>query len=180
MDILALAPADLVWSAAFHTYGTWAFLIVVGVLLVETPLVKWGLRTPWDDTVGAVFLGHLASLPVALLVGWWFTERLRDFRIGTLDGWGDVGALLPRFVGALFGASGEVLSWPIASTLTLGAAAGFSVLTFLVTARAILHVPWTPRSVGALLGVALLGAIAVGGSILLRAHGGEEASTEGA
>lgn len=162
----SLPLADLVWSAAFHQFGTWAFVVVAGVLLLEAPLLKWRLRTPWDDTVGAVFLGHLTALVAALVVGIGFTNAVQGFDSGALRSWGDVAALLGRIFATIWAASLEVLSWPSTGKLALFSALGFSSLVFLASARAILHVPWTTRNVVSILGVSLLTALGIGVGIV--------------
>lgn len=163
-----LSPADLVWSAAFHSFGTIAFAIVALIVVVEAPLLRLLLRTPWDDTMGAVFLGHLSSLLTAIVLGVGFTDAMRSFRPGTLDGWNQIAELPASFVGVVFTASREVLAWPTGGTFALAAAIGFSCLTFVLGARSILQVPWTWRNACALLGVSMLTAITVGAAIWLR------------
>lgn len=165
--MLAVLPvADLMWSAAFHGFGTTGFAVVAAVLLVETPLLRWLLRTPWDDTAGAVFLGHVAALLAAIVVGIGFTDAVRGFEPGTMRGWSGLAALPGTVLGVLWTGSLEVLSWPSSGKMALFAALGFTCLTFLVSARAVLQVPWSVRSTSAILGVSLFTALGIGVSIL--------------
>lgn len=166
----ALPLADLMWSAAFHNFGTLGFVIVVAVLLVEVLILRWWLRTPWDDTTGAVFLGHVVALAMAVVVGIGFTEAVQNFDAGALRSWDDLAGLLGRLLGVGWAGTLEVLSWPSSGTIALFAALGFTSLVFLMCARAILGVPWSVRSTSAILGVSLFTALGICGSILWTAR----------
>ena len=165
---VALSQADLVWSAAFHVYGLVGFVIVVLVMLIEAPLLRLALRSPWDDTIGAVFAGHLVALFAAILLGLGFTEALREFVFGPLNTWSGWTGLTSRLAGTFLAGAIEVVSWPTRGKVASFSALGFSCLTFLVTVSAILRTPWSWRTTGAILGVSLLTSLGIGASILLR------------
>lgn len=166
----ALPLADLMWSAAFHSFGTLGFVVVVAVLLVETLVLRWWLRTPWDDTAGAVFLGHVVALAMAVVVGLGFTEAVRTFDPGALRSWGDVAGLPGRILGVGWAGSLEVLAWPASGTVALFAGLGFTCLVFLMSARAVLGVPWSRRTASSILGVSLFTALGICGWILWTAR----------
>ena len=160
---MSIAPAHLIWPATFEVIGPLAFLVVAVTLVVQAPVLRFALRTRWDDAFGGVFLAHTLVLLGLVVVGIPFTSAFAEGTVLDVSGdawWAPLWARLRwtalTLPALLWPAGREALAWPNSGTLPLVASAGVSVLTQVLVVRSTCDLRWTLRNLGTLIALALV------------------------
>jgi hypothetical protein len=153
----------LVWPSAFEVFGAWAFVVVVGTLLVQVPVLKFALGVRWDDVFGAVFLAHAGVLLALVIVGVPFTASFAEGTSIEVAGdawwspwWARLRWLAVGLPALLIPAGRESLAWPGSGTLPLTVSAGVTVLVQLLVVRSVCDLRWNLRHTATILAVALV------------------------
>lgn len=161
--------AHLTWPAAFEAFGPIAFLVIVATLVLEIPVLKTALGVAWDDAFGSVFLAHVLTLIVFVLVAIPFTPLVREaattFELGTDTWWAPWWSRLRWMAltlpGLLIPGAREALGWTGSSGVAQSVAVGGSVLVQLVVVRSVCDLKWSLRNLATIAGIALITAGAV-------------------
>ena len=169
MTVDTLALAHLVWPPAFEAWGPIAFALIAVTLLLEAPVLKTALGVRWDDAVGSIFLAHVVTLVLYLLIAIPLTSVFLDaatsFDVSGDTWWAPWWARLRWIVltlpGLLIPSGRAAFAWTGESGVGLTVAVGASVLVQLLVVRSVCDLRWSLRNVGTILGVATITAGAV-------------------